>query len=119
MPNLTPGSPSNPNRSDGGSHQSGSWTPGPWDLMVKMQGFTAVGAKTLIARVFSEAFKDLANEQANANLIAAAPDLYAALEDMLWPIMAGCQKPHIVRCMCAKCVEDRAKAALAKARGEA
>jgi hypothetical protein len=55
-------------------------TPGPWDQIVKMDGFTAVGANTLIARVFSTAFKDLENEKANARLIAAAPDMYRALE---------------------------------------
>ena len=55
-------------------------TPGPWNQMVKMNGFTAVGANTLIARVFSTAFMDLENERANALLIAAAPDLLAALK---------------------------------------
>ncbi len=50
-------------------------TPGPWDKIVKMEGFTAVGANTLIARVFSTAFRDVENEAANARLIAAAPEL--------------------------------------------
>lgn len=94
------------------------FTPGPWPLVVHGDRDSRVGAKTLIATVHSEAFRDRANQEANAHLISAAPDLYAALEDMLWPIMAGCQKPTIERCMCAKCVEDRARAALAKARGE-
>lgn len=54
-------------------------TPGPWSLIKKMDGFTAVGAQSLIARVYSQAFRDLENEKANANLIAAAPDLLEAL----------------------------------------
>lgn len=58
-------------------------TPGPWNQMVKMNGFTAVGANTLIARVFSTAFQDLENERANAHLIAAAPDLLEAVKDAL------------------------------------
>lgn len=59
------------------------FTPGPWAHVVKMDGFTAVGARTLIARVFSEALRDHENEAANARLIAAAPDLHAALTDLL------------------------------------
>jgi hypothetical protein len=55
-------------------------TPEPWET-VKMEGFTAVGAKTLIARVFSQAFRDVENETANANLIATlrnhAPQILA------------------------------------------
>lgn len=48
--------------------------PGPWDKIVKMDlaGFTAVGAKVLIANVFSENFRDEATEKANANFISAA-----------------------------------------------
>lgn len=53
-------------------------TPGPWTTE-KMDGHTAVAANTLIARVFSTAFKDLENEEANAKLISAAPDMRAAL----------------------------------------
>ncbi len=59
------------------------WTPGPWDKVVKMEGFTAVGADTLIARVFSRAFRDTENEAANAALVAAAPELYDALVALL------------------------------------
>lgn len=46
-------------------------TPGPWTTH-KMEGHTAVAANTLIARVFSTAFKDLENERVNAHLISAA-----------------------------------------------
>lgn len=79
-------------------------TPGPWDKIIKMDGFTAVGGKTLIARVFSTAFRDTKNEAANATLVAAAPDMLAALEasereyaDMEdgAPVDAGC-----IECTC-------------------
>lgn len=58
-------------------------TPGPWNHIIKMDGFTAVAANALIARVFSVAFRDLENEKANAHLIAAAPDLLRVVEMML------------------------------------
>lgn len=56
------------------------WTPGPWNVAGYLNGSCAVAAKTLIARVYSESFRDLGNETANAHLIAAAPDLYEALD---------------------------------------
>ena len=56
------------------------YTPGPWDHVVKMNGFTAVGGTTLIARVFSTAFRDDSNEAANAQLVSAAPNLLEACE---------------------------------------
>jgi hypothetical protein len=58
-------------------------TPGPWTNhgRIPQPGLphSAVAAKTLIARVYSEAFGDEAQEKANADLIAAAPDQNAAL----------------------------------------
>lgn len=64
---------------------SAKHTPGPWTNHGRGRlspGFphSAVAAKTLIARVYSEAFGDPEQEAANANLIAAAPDLLEALE---------------------------------------
>lgn len=50
-----------------------------------------------------------------ADLRSAAPDLYAALEDMV----SGVYSAESVPCGCIGCKTDRAKAALAKARGEA
>jgi hypothetical protein len=58
-------------------------TPGPWTNHGRIQQpglpHSSVAAKTLLARVYSEAFGDDAQETANANLIAAAPDLLDAL----------------------------------------
>lgn len=41
-----------------------------------------------------------------------------ALEDQRWPILCACQKPQMERCMCPKCCDERADAALSIARGE-
>lgn len=58
-------------------------TPGPWTNHGRIQQsglpHSSVAAKTLLARVYSEAFGDSEQETANANLIAAAPDLLAAV----------------------------------------
>lgn len=58
-------------------------TPGPWDKIQHREGDSRVGAKTLIAIVYSEAYKDTENQKANANLIAAAPDLLEAAQQAL------------------------------------
>lgn len=86
-------------------------TPGPWTNHGRIYntGFphSSVGAKTLIARVYSEAFGDIEQEGANARLIAAAPDLLAALQGVL-------------RVADRKTDEfDAARAAIAKATGDA
>lgn len=61
-------------------------TPGPWTNhgRIPQPGLphSAVAARTLIARVYSEAFGDEAQETANADLIAAAPDMHEALKSM-------------------------------------
>ena len=64
---------------------SHSFTPGPWHNFGRQPSVaglphSAVGAKTLLARVYSEAYGDDAQETANARLIAAAPDLLEALQ---------------------------------------
>ncbi|MFK4444668.1 hypothetical protein ABH944_004828 [Caballeronia udeis] len=62
-------------------------TAGPWTNhgRIPQAGLphSAVAAKTLIARVYSEAFGDSEQEAANACLIAAAPDLLEALQKLL------------------------------------
>ncbi|MDI9680440.1 hypothetical protein [Burkholderia cenocepacia] len=58
-------------------------TPGPWTNHGRITGpglpHSAIAAETLIARVFSKYFGDVEQEIANANLIAAAPELLEAL----------------------------------------
>ena len=62
-------------------------TPGPWNAepMIRDHGFpyTPVMATTLIARVYSTAFGDDEQSLANATLIAAAPDMYEALRELI------------------------------------
>lgn len=66
-------------------------TPGPWTNhgRIPQPGLphSSVAAKTLIARVYSEAYGDTEQETANARLVAAAPDLLdaarAALDDLI------------------------------------
>ena|ERR1035438_9712294 len=55
-------------------------TPGPWDRIMHEEKCSRVGAKTLIAIVYSEAFRDRENQEANARLIAAAPDMLEVLK---------------------------------------
>ena len=67
-------------------------TPGPWNAhSIKKSAappYTPVSATTLIAQVYSTAFGDHEQSEANARLIAAAPDLLEAvkrlLPDVLW-----------------------------------
>jgi hypothetical protein len=63
-------------------------TPGPWNVpqpIITNAGlpFSPVCANTLIAKVYSTAFGDHAQSEANARLIAAAPELLEALESFL------------------------------------
>lgn len=63
------------------------FTPGPWvnHGRITQPGLphSAVAADTLIARVYSKHFGDTEQEIANANLIAAAPDLAESLRAVL------------------------------------
>jgi len=56
-------------------------TPGPWDLVQHNEKDSRVGRKTLLAIVYSEAYRDRENQEANARLIAAAPDLLEACRE--------------------------------------
>ena len=62
-------------------------TPGPWKAYpIEMNHglpYTPVAANTLLAKVYSEAFGDYEQSEANARLVAAAPDLLAALRAMV------------------------------------
>ena len=93
------------------------WTPGPWEAALE-RGCHGVIAKSLpegganfVALVGND---DNTPERepvrfANAHLIAAAPDMYEALDRIQDEL--GCDDPE-----CAMCI--LARAALAKARGE-
>lgn len=88
------------------------FTPGVW----KRDGVVIWGETRPIAQcVFLDARYPLESDSANAQLIAAAPDLYEALDEAI----------NYVAVMCATIGDhshaaflDKATAALAKARGE-
>ena len=102
------------------------WTPGPWALEIRPGSGAAADCtiamieqpderapyRGMIARLQSaEHINGIAKDElvANAHLIAAAPDLYAALDGLLGLLDAGSlYEPQAYA----------ARAALAKARGE-
>lgn len=59
-------------------------TPGPWMVAgrdTRNLPHSLVAAETLLVRVYSKHFGDVAEEEANASLISAAPELLAALQE--------------------------------------
>lgn len=91
-------------------------TPAPWSVGERItgKGFerSTVYGETLIAEVYSQAFKDIENEKANAHLIAAAPELLKALQDVL---------PHVANnysSISRQRILKPLKEAIAKAKGE-
>lgn len=88
-------------------------TPGPWTNRgrIPQPGLphSTVAAKTLIARVYSEAFGDIEQEEANARLMAAAPELLEALENLLRYLETDDMRDLDM---------NKARAAIAKATGE-
>lgn len=101
---------------------AGAWTPGPWAYSEELRAnFSMVsGAERVVAGIPNDADPDgLAEQRANAHLIASAPDLYAALEALVT------RRDRAVRETGGFVAADgsdgryaRARAALARARGE-
>jgi hypothetical protein len=101
------------------------WTPGPWrngdpknlmspgHVMAKRDGWSSGYLVAACCGASDSSDRGLRFEQiANADLIAAAPDLYAALDAMLRCEAEGGDLEDLRR------VNAAAEAALAKARGE-
>jgi hypothetical protein len=87
-----------------------SFTPGPW-MLTAMGGQTLVHVETeRVARVFTR------NGIANARLIAAAPELYEALSEVV-TLLEGWHRLNFADEIQQQGVR-LAKRALAKARGE-
>lgn len=101
-----------------------SHTPGPWEIMESANALVVMGADSkhvVIVPLFreyewdKEEWGDLNLEErnrvsiANAQLIAAAPELYEALENLIDFLFHGKKNCQAIL---------RAKAALAKARGD-
>lgn len=91
------------------------WTPGPWRPVKSFReswpGYVETTEK-IIAAISPEPFRGHAIHQeestANAYLIAAAPDMYKALVELVDWVTISCQSAHLAQ----------AHVALAKARGE-
>lgn len=61
-------------------------TPAPWRVAgrdTRNLPHSLIAADTLLARVYSKCYGDVAEEEANACLMAAAPELLAALQAVL------------------------------------
>jgi len=94
-------------------------TPGPWEIDGFYQGaFEVIAPKASVTRgrlvICSRGQHELRERefQANARLIAAAPDLLEALKEFVGAVDAGTTFAD-------SSVVDVARAAIAKARGEA
>lgn len=89
-----------------------SHTPGPW--VVGVQGVFTTNPNYCLCRMWDGT--RIEETEANKRLIAAAPDLLAACEELL--LVAGTYKPiDMYDWERVSAVIDRAKAALKKARG--
>ncbi len=98
-----------------------SHTPGPWHTSPTHQGQAYdIGATNNdnVALVPGPSENGSDNFQANARLIAAAPDLLAALEGLMEIAhrIEGCPDPDCLVCASNKKVLDTARAALDRAR---
>ena len=88
---------------------SEKWTPGPWH--VNYSKFSQVKAANGAIVATCNRLSNLVNLQSNANLIAAAPDMYEALRAIISDLPSN-------RDWLDPVVERAAKDALKKARGE-
>lgn len=81
-------------------------TPGPWFSQYDDNGFYEIGSETISIRL-AFTYGEGDGDEANARLIAAAPDLLEALQAIMAGV-AGCERqPHW----------EAARAAIAKATG--
>lgn len=87
------------------------WTPGPWEAVNERDVDTADGKCIAIMGVGVDEF------EANAHLIAAAPDLYEALEKILRECGDEMSDGYLANFVHSD-KASVARAALAKARGE-
>lgn len=98
---------------------SAKFTPGPWSVGRRDMGDGKLGRYIdpkrgqPVARVLCDPRKAAVND-ANADLLAASPEMYAALEESVWALSGESYDPDRFE----KAIVT-ARAALAKARGEA
>lgn len=91
------------------------WTPGPWHVSDSNE---VLDEQSLL--VAAEIMGERAEiYQANAHLIAAAPELHAALTELLCWLGPGSAESRGAKCSTLGDALQQARGALAKARGEA
>lgn len=89
-------------------------TPAPWDLWSDQGGFEiSVDSRRKVLAARAPWFRMADESHANGRLMHAAPDLYAALKDLV--IAYGCDSSGEEPC--GECLGCRGGAALAKAEG--
>lgn len=72
------------------------WTPGPWELLSDSNGWHSIGENhngLPVVRIDEDNVFPLNEREANARLIAAAPDMFLALpnlEPIISWLQAGC-----------------------------
>lgn len=93
------------------------FTPGPWRRRFKNIGHVTAENGAVIAKC--ERLTSLCNVQANAYLIAAAPDMYAALVDFIEYERLMETGDDVAAMLKYADLREKATTALAKARGEA
>lgn len=93
---------------------SAEFTPGPWVASHADVSFSVVLANTLLAKVYSTAFRDTPQKVANANLMAAAPDLFESLQTVRRHLALFCNDSDEI----AQAIFAQADAAIAKATGQ-
>jgi hypothetical protein len=91
-------------------------TPKAWSIDGRFEGQTCIivkdhasGAEPIICRIFDSSHIPLSEQEANARLIAAAPELLEALQDAM---KVAIHEEHPFRSW-----HNKAKAAIAKATG--
>ncbi len=89
-------------------------SPAPWNVKKESSGYYIANAEDTGVASLVRYYSNLECIKADARLIAAAPELYDALHD----VVAYCESTHLVPSERFGKVLEKAKSALAKAAGE-
>ena len=95
-----------------------SHTPGPWNTFTKMPGVYAESGREIVFHAHLSRSADESERLANARLIAAAPELLEALEELVSRRESACaERGEMDRLAGSDGRYNRARAAIAKAKG--
>jgi len=95
------------------------WTPGPWSIRDggHSHKFGVIAAEDMRGQVNSHILVCEAGDEDDANLIAAAPELYEAIENLLGAIDTPIARRKLGDDFTSQAISE-ARDALARARGE-